>query len=143
MSDENLPFPVTMRGYDRDAVSAHIARLEAEVANAKKAATESAEKAQSATQALEEAQKALGEAEKPTYKGLGARVENLLRSAEEQSSDVLARATTHAQDTVARATVAAPLGSNHQAFARRRTPSSRTRARDARQRRGPRPRCRD
>ena len=50
MSEENLPFPVTMRGFDRDAVAAHIARLEADVASAKKAAADSAEKEKAATE---------------------------------------------------------------------------------------------
>ena len=106
MPDETLPFPVAMRGYDREAVAAHIARLEDAVKEAQSAAQQAQDDAAQTRAHLDEAQRSLREADKPTYKGLGARVEQLLRSAEEQSSDVVQRANTHAQDTVARANVA-------------------------------------
>ena len=107
MAEENLPFPVAMRGYDREAVAAHVARLEDAVAQANLAAEEARREAAQFQSALDEANKTLREADQPTYRGLGARMEQLLRSAEEQSADVVARANTHAQDTIARANVAA------------------------------------
>ena len=56
---------------------------------------------------LSEAHRQLREAERPTYSGLGSRIEQLLRSAEEQSSDVVSQANAQASDALARAKLAA------------------------------------
>src|SRR5699024_5069238 len=52
---------------------------------------------------LSEAKAQLREAEKPSYSGLGSRIEQLFRSAEEQSADLLSQSDAQAKEIVARA----------------------------------------
>ena len=52
MAEENLPFPVTMRGYDREAVAAHISRLEESVREATAAAENARRETQQARSSL-------------------------------------------------------------------------------------------
>src|SRR5919206_565414 len=54
-----------------------------------------------------EAHRQLREVERPSYSGLGARIEQLLRLAEEQASDVIAAATKDADESLAQARVEA------------------------------------
>lgn len=61
MSEENLPFPTAMRGYDRDAVNARIAQLEDAIQSAQRAAEDARMEAQQARTSLDEAQKTLRE----------------------------------------------------------------------------------
>src|ERR1035437_8481879 len=103
MADDLLPFPVAMRGYDRDAVAAHVKRLEDTVAQEHAAAEQARKQAAEARAALDNAKETLSESDQPTYQGLGARVEPLRGPAEEQSAGVVNRANPHAQDTIARA----------------------------------------
>ena len=51
---------------------------------------------------LADAQRRLREADKPTYAGLGSRIEQLLRSAEEQSASVLSKANAEADALLTR-----------------------------------------
>src|SRR5690625_7881816 len=92
-----------MRGYDRAQVDHHIHALQRQLEEVR----EQVEALDSANMQisgeLSEARAQLREAEKPSYAGLGSRIEQLLRSAEEQSSDVLGQANAQAKEIVDRA----------------------------------------
>src|ERR1700690_18939 len=70
-------FATVMRGYDRHQVDEHIRQVEAD-------ARTSREQAQAMKRELSEAHRQIQEQERPTYSGLGARIEQLLRLAEGQ-----------------------------------------------------------
>ena len=75
-------FVTVMRGYDRQQVDEHIRQIEAEVRQHR-------EQAQAMQRELSEAHRKIHEQERPTYSGLGARIEQLLRLAEEQATEVV------------------------------------------------------
>ena len=104
MSDARPPFPVVnFRGYEREAVDARITGLEKALADARAQVEALDGRAMQVSGELSEAHRQLREAERPTYSGLGSRIEQLLRSAEEQSSDVVTQANAQAADALARA----------------------------------------
>jgi len=108
VADDNAPFPVvSFRGYDRGAVDGRIAELERALSDARARVEQADSKALQVAGELSEAHRQLREAERPTYSGLGTRIEQLLRSAEEQSSEVITQANAQAADAVARAKLAA------------------------------------
>ena len=96
MADEQTAFPTALRGYDRAQVDQHIADLQRVLAETRRQLEASDAEAMRLTGQLTEAQRALSETETPTYAGLGSRIEQLLRSAEEQSTDVVTQATERA-----------------------------------------------
>ena len=107
MAEDQTAFPVVMRGYDRAQVDQHLHSLEKKLGEAR-AQVESMDAAtMQMSGQLSEAQAQVREAERPSYAGLGSRIEQLLRSAEEQSSDVVSQANAHAKDVVGRATATA------------------------------------
>src|ERR1700730_17285323 len=65
-------FVTAMRGYDRNQVDDHIRQIEAEVRQYR-------EQAQAIQRELSEARRQFREQERPTYTGLGARIEQLLQ----------------------------------------------------------------
>ena len=73
-------FATVMRGYDRHQVDEHIRNLAAETRRHQ-------EDALGARRELADAQRQIQEQERPTYSGLGARIEQLLRLAEEQATE--------------------------------------------------------
>ena len=75
-------FVTVMRGYDRPQVDEHIRQIEAEVRQHR-------EQAQAMQRELSEAHRQIQEQERPTYSGLGGRIEQLLRLAEEQATEVV------------------------------------------------------
>ena len=75
-------FVTAMRGYDRQQVDEHIRQIEAEVRQHR-------EQAQALERELSEAHRQIQEQERPTYSGLGARIEQLLRLAEEQATELV------------------------------------------------------
>ncbi|WP_159055994.1 DivIVA domain-containing protein, partial [Thermobifida fusca] len=80
--DENNPeteFDIVLRGYDRTQVNEYLAQLRQEGRQAR-------EEAEKLRKELAEAKRQLQEQERPTYSGLGARIEQLLRLAEEQAT---------------------------------------------------------
>ena len=106
--DDTPAFPVVnFRGYDRVAVDARIVELERKLADARHQVEAADAKALQTAGELSEAHRQLREAERPTYTGLGSRIEQLLRSAEEQSSEVISQANAQAADALARAKLAA------------------------------------
>ncbi|MGH3182312.1 MAG: DivIVA domain-containing protein, partial [Streptosporangiaceae bacterium] len=90
-------FVTVMRGYDRHQVDEHIRQIEAEVRQHR-------EQAQAMRRELSEARRQIQEQERPTYSGLGARIEQLLRLAEEQATEVVQAAGSEASQIKAAAT---------------------------------------
>ncbi|MGH3194621.1 MAG: DivIVA domain-containing protein [Streptosporangiaceae bacterium] len=75
-------FVTVMRGYDRQQVDEHIRQVEAEVRQHR-------DQARAMRRELSEASRQIQGQERPTYSGLGARIEQLLRLAEEQGVPVV------------------------------------------------------
>src|SRR5690349_8066718 len=84
-------FVMAMRGYDRNQVDEHIRQIEAEVRQHR-------EHAQAMQWELSEARRQLHERERPAYTGLGARIEQLLRLAEEQATELVQAARSEANE---------------------------------------------
>ena len=98
-------FTVVLRGYDRDQVDDHIGRLNAALSQAEQARAEAEQRMNDAQRRLRQAEqrisaleqklsdtnKQLEENSRPTLSGLGTRVEQILRLAEEQANDHRAR----------------------------------------------------
>src|ERR1700753_1672041 len=91
-------FAKVMRGYDPHQVDEHIRQLANEVRRHQ-------EGADSARRELTEAQRQIQEQERPTYSGLGARIEQLLRLAEEGATQVVHAARPRGQRSKGAATV--------------------------------------
>src|ERR1700757_3466136 len=91
-------FATVMRGYDRHQVDEHIRQIEAEVRQHR-------EQAQAMQRDLSEARRQFHERQRPAYTGLGARIEQLLRLAEEQATEVVQTARSEASEIKATAKV--------------------------------------
>src|SRR5260370_29446209 len=89
-------FVTAMRGYDRHQVDEHIRQIEAEVRQHR-------EQAQAMQRELSEAHRQFHKQERPAYTGLGARIEQLLRLAEEQATEVVHTARSEAAEIKAMA----------------------------------------
>ena len=89
-------FVTAMRGYDRYQVDEHIRQLEAEVRRHR-------EQAQAMQRELSEVHRQFREQERPAYTGLGTRIEELLRLAEEQATEVVQTARSEAGEIKATA----------------------------------------
>src|SRR5690606_26712026 len=113
VSDERTLFPITMRGYDRVQVEAQLAKLEKAVEDARARVEAADARAMQLTSELADAQRQLREADRPSYAGLGSRIEQLLRSAEEQSADILPQANAQAADIMARVKFSAGQERSH------------------------------
>src|SRR5258708_40098843 len=83
------PFSQKMRGYDQDEVEAHLRALDSKIRAVR-------ENEQALKQELAFAHRQMQEQERPTYSGLGSRVEQLLRLAGEQRDEILQEARTEA-----------------------------------------------
>src|SRR6266852_8867937 len=84
-------FVTVMRGYERQQVDEHIRQIDAEVRQHR-------EQAQVMQRELSEAHRKIHEQERPTYSGLGARIEQLLRLSEEQATEVVQAARSEASE---------------------------------------------
>ena len=91
-------FATVMRGYDRHQVDEHIRQIETEVRQHR-------EQTQTLRQQLTDAHRQIQEQERPTYSGLGARIEQLLRLAEEQATELVQAARSEANEIKAAAKV--------------------------------------
>ena len=78
-------FDVVLRGYDRQQVDEHIEQLEDQ-------AHRHRDQAQALRRELSAVHRQLRERERPTYAGRGLRIEQLLRLAEEQATEILGEA---------------------------------------------------
>ena len=89
MGGDRFEFAITMRGYDRTQVDQRLDALNRQLAEARREVANLDQRAMTLTGELADARRRLREADKPSYAGLGSRIEQLLRSAEEQSASVL------------------------------------------------------
>ena len=92
-------FEVTRRGYDRLAVDRHLRQLEKNSSRNKAESDRATERIRiledqvsTLRKELADAKHQLREADRPSYSGLGERIEQLLRLAEEQSHELVAAA---------------------------------------------------
>ena len=92
MAQEESEFTSAMRGYNREEVDSAISDLRREVAESKAAATERANEAERLRARVDELSGELEEVGRPTYSGLGTRLESTLRLAEQQSTRLLVQA---------------------------------------------------
>jgi DivIVA domain-containing protein len=91
-------FATVMRGYDRHQVDEHIRSIETEARTHR-------DQAQAMRRELADAHRQIQEQERPTYSGLGARIEQLLRLAEEQATELVQAARSEANEIKAAAKV--------------------------------------
>src|SRR6267378_3141886 len=84
-------FVTAMRGYDREQVDEHIRQIDAEVRQHR-------EQAQAMQRELSEDRRQLQEQDRPAYSGLGGRIGQLLRLAEEQATEVVQAAGSEANE---------------------------------------------
>ena len=74
-------FAKVMRGYDQHQVDEYLKQLDAEMRQHR-------DQVQALQQELSDAHRQIREQERPTYSGLGSRIEQLLRLAEEQATQI-------------------------------------------------------
>src|SRR5919199_2172006 len=96
-------FQTRISGYDKTQVDERVAALEGALRDARARVEELDARSMKLSGEVSEAHRQLREVERPSYSGLGARIEQLLRLAEEQASDVIAAATKDADDALAQA----------------------------------------
>ena len=91
--DDQQPreFAKVMRGYDPQQVNEHLSQVEGDLRQQK-------DQVQGLHRDLAEAHRQLQEQERPTYSGLGARIEQLLRLAEEQATELVQAARSEANE---------------------------------------------
>src|SRR5438309_8335384 len=87
-----------MQCYTRQQVDEHIMKIEAELHQHR-------EQTQSMKQQLTDAHRQIQEQERPTYSGLGSRIEQLLRLAEEQATEIVGESRSAANELTAAAKV--------------------------------------
>ena len=75
-------FAKVMRGYDQHQVDEYLKQADAEMRQHR-------DQVQALQQELSDAHRQLREQERPTYSGLGSRIEQLLRLAEEQANEIV------------------------------------------------------
>ena len=102
MAEDHSEFAITMRGYDRLQVDQRLESLSRQLVEARNEVASLDHRAMTLAVQLAEAQRRLRESDKPTYAGLGSRIEQLLRNAEEQSASILAKANREADSLLTR-----------------------------------------
>src|SRR5690606_15331584 len=85
-------FSSAMRGYNREEVDAAIQSLRRELIKANQDKSEATKEVKRLTATLEDLQAEIEETGRPTYSGLGTKLENVLRVAEEQSTRLVSQA---------------------------------------------------
>lgn len=96
-------FPIVMRGYSREEVDRTIANLRREII----AATTERNELATELNRVGGLKKGLTEGEKPTYSGLGTKLEMVLRTSEEQATVLIANADIEAQNLLSQARIEA------------------------------------
>ena len=89
MVDDNPQFPLVRRGYDRAQVDQRIFSLESALEETRSQVAELDSRILRLSGELAEAQDRIREQDRPSYATLGARVERLLRSTEQQALEVM------------------------------------------------------
>ncbi len=91
-------FTTVVRGFDRVQVEQHVRQLEAALSQQRARTQELDKQIVRLRQELAQATTSLREVEQPSYSGLGARIEHLLRLAEEQASELVGQAEAEATE---------------------------------------------
>ena len=92
MAVEETEFTQVFRGYDKDEVDKSINGLRRDIINANNQLAEQAKENKRLLARIEELTAELEEVGSPTFSGLGTKLENTLRVAEEQSTRLIAQA---------------------------------------------------
>ena len=92
MATDDSQFSQVMRGYNREEVDRAIKDLRRELISANSTNTEAQKEIKRLSAQVEELSSELDEVGSPTYSGLGHRLENTLRIAEEQATRLIAQA---------------------------------------------------
>ena len=95
--EEQTDFPIVMRGYDRVQVDLQIQTLNNQISELQQRLDTVDQRNVDLGEQLAEAQKQLRSSDRSSYTGIGARIEQLLRSAEEQSTAVINKANAEAE----------------------------------------------
>jgi hypothetical protein len=103
MAVEDSEFQTELRGYKRSEVDGVINELRTELIQASKDRQSALEELKVAIESLTALQASSGQAESPTYAGLGGRLEAVLRIAEEQSTRIIGQADIDAERIIASA----------------------------------------
>ena len=90
-------FPVVMRGYNRAEVDSAIAGLQRELMDANTERSAQSQEIKRLGSLLEVFENDASSSDKPTYAGLGAKLEMVLRTAEEQSTQLISASDIEAQ----------------------------------------------
>ncbi|MEP7025861.1 MAG: DivIVA domain-containing protein, partial [Actinomycetota bacterium] len=93
-------FARVMRGFDPHQVNEHLKQIDNELRQHR-------DQVQALHRELADAHRQIQEQERPTYSGLGSRIEQLLRLAEEQQNEILHEARSAANEFNAKAKVEA------------------------------------
>ncbi|HEY8885560.1 MAG TPA: DivIVA domain-containing protein, partial [Chloroflexota bacterium] len=92
MATDDETFSTAMRGYNRDEVDSAIQDLRRELIKANHDKAEAAKELKRLGATVEDLQAEIEETGSPTYSGLGTKLENTLRVAEEQSTRLISQA---------------------------------------------------
>ena len=92
MAADDTTFGTEMRGYKKDEVDKSLQQLRAELIKANAGRSDSAKEVKRLLAVNEDLQAELDESGSPTYAGLGTKLENTLRVAEEQSTRLISQA---------------------------------------------------
>ena len=92
MASDVADFAQAFRGYDKDEVDKVVQALRRDLIQANTQGVESAKEVKRLTARIDDLNAELEEVGNPTFTGLGAKLENTLRVAEEQSQRVIAEA---------------------------------------------------
>ena len=107
MAADDTDFGTEMRGYRKEEVDKAIQELRRDLIKANADRAESAKEVKRLLAVNEDLQAELDETGSPTYSGLGTKLENTLRVAEEQSTRLISQADIDAEKM--RSTVAAEV----------------------------------
>ena len=92
MATDEETFSTAMRGYNREEVDTAIQDLRRELIKANTDKAEAAKEVKRLSATVDDLQAELDETGSPTYSGLGTKLENTLRVAEEQSTRLISQA---------------------------------------------------
>jgi len=92
VATDDEAFTTAMRGYNRDEVDSAIQDLRRELIKANTDKAEATKEVKRLTATVEDLQAEIEETGSPTYSGLGSKLENILRVAEEQSTRLISQA---------------------------------------------------
>ena len=107
MATDESNFTQVFRGYDKDEVDQALQELRRELIKSNTQSAESAKEIKRLQARIEDLNAEIEEVGSPTYSGLGTKLENTLRVAEEQSTRLIAQADIDAEKL--RAGVAAEI----------------------------------